>query len=986
MAGDQQRAIIDIADRQGKPLELPGAPIKGLKPGRATRRTGRDLWKSWGMAELRRPFGSDKAFLEAMRLIRDVDSMASQAIWNFLRLLNPGHEFKAYVFGADGSEKAEEGLAQLVLDDLVQRIGKEYGGGLDQFLNVLHLIQLTQGAIAAEVAPTEGLDEVEDWYAIDPALLAFQRIGVDAAGNPVDATPTLGDSTEATSTQLVLGQRWSNGTFHPLPPEQVFYMPLDPDVDDPYGRPPLVAALSDVLGIAQMINDLRQAVHVAGYPRVDIKVLWDVLKAVAPTDLQAAGKEKEFANWGQQRLNELVESMGSLESDDTFIHFDWIEVGGVQMPMGAQIDPEKVEKVLMHQLTSGLKHLPILLGLNEASSETHGSVQWQIFIAGVEALQHGSKRVIEKLGNTSLRIYGIAAHCKLTVKEIRKVDRLAEAQAEFIETKTRQIWVQGGLIDLDDMAMELTGSAATGEASDGFMGILPEPIVPEGETGGTGAQQPTGKEKQSAIDPLVLTMLTPTPAYSDTRSTRPGQQSGLSGRLSRAPELTGTRLESLASQFAGEAEQLFYDQIAQLVAALQGEGYELRDAGADLAEATFGLGYRRQMKGLLRRAVELGMYEAGQPFGEALVGRERLVRQIWKGNQEFLSRIKNDLAVQVRKWQSAAGSGRQIAFADVEGWFQSNAYRQEMMGQFLAKQGVAGGFTQRASLTGQMVFRWILGSSKQHCASCAPRDGQVFTQSDLERIGFPGSPHLECMSNCHCSISGSECGVAEAARTPAARLVAWQAPEQGKAAACSLVKAEAGAQPRDAFTEVKRPQDVLSDVVKNDPLDAGQRLAAKEWQGNGYRSVNKALYSDGFLGTSMAAQIDALDELTKAGSIRESLVVYRGINHRTTFELPDAVIDPDQAVTMGRLAGKEFRDDGFGSSSTSKSMAGTFGDTIMRIQMPAGTKALNVDAAAGAIGEAEVLLGRGAVFRIDGYDAFERWLNVSFVRYDPQVL
>ena len=73
--------------------------------------------------------------------------------------------------------------------------------------NVLALGLITTGAVCAEVAPTEGLDDVIDWYPVDPLLIAFLR---DDIGT------------------LHMGQRFRDNSFHELNPNQVFYIPLDP--------------------------------------------------------------------------------------------------------------------------------------------------------------------------------------------------------------------------------------------------------------------------------------------------------------------------------------------------------------------------------------------------------------------------------------------------------------------------------------------------------------------------------------------------------------------------------------------------------------------------------------------------------------------------------------------------------------------------------------------------------------------------------------
>ena len=274
------------------------AESRQLVPGRTVSRVA-DKWQFTGLDIHRRPLGREEQTIAALRLLRDIDPQASHAVWNYLRMVNPGHDLRTYVFALDGSETKEEGPAQTYLDVLARRIGQEYGGGLDKVHNVLALSLITTGAVCAEVVPNEDLDDVVDWFPVDPTLIAFRR---DAQGD------------------LHMGQRFRDGTFVELNPEQVFYSPLDPDTDDPYGRPPLLPALGAVLAKGQMINDLRAVAHNQGYPRLDVTINWEAIINAAPPSLRAAGMESELKDWTEEVLSNIVTDYESLNLDDTFVH------------------------------------------------------------------------------------------------------------------------------------------------------------------------------------------------------------------------------------------------------------------------------------------------------------------------------------------------------------------------------------------------------------------------------------------------------------------------------------------------------------------------------------------------------------------------------------------------------------------------------------------------------------------------------------------
>ena len=366
------------------------APIIS-NPGRSVDPRGRGVFGTGNTPE-KRPYGRETSFIESLEAIADFDPQASQAVWNFLRLMNPGLDVVAYTGPLGKGESRESGKGQAVIDALIPECFAEYGGGLDQGHNVLALMLITHGAIAAEMAPLEDLSGTEDFYPVNPQQLEYKRV-------PLFPEDKVG--------KLTLGQRDAKGTWIPVNPNQVFYQGLDPQVNKPYGRPPLMAALQTVLSKSVMLNDLRAVAHNQGYPRLDVKVLWEILAKAAPRNLQDGGREKDLTDWMRRQLELVAADYNSLNVDDTFIHYDWVDVGMVGPNYAAtSFDFKGLEEILSRQINSALKTLPILLGYNEATSETHGSIQWQIQVDGIKALQKLVKRLIEKLFNSTLRLQG----------------------------------------------------------------------------------------------------------------------------------------------------------------------------------------------------------------------------------------------------------------------------------------------------------------------------------------------------------------------------------------------------------------------------------------------------------------------------------------------------------------------------------------------------------------------------------------------------
>jgi hypothetical protein len=737
---DEPTSIVGGRVAQGTRAALLGATPKKtvpFDPGRQVDPLGRQFELTWFPLQ-RRTMGRDQRALATLKMIRDLDPQASQAVWNFLRLANPGMELQAMV-GEGNDQQAEGGPAQAYLDGLMLRIGAEYGGGGDQLHNVLTLSLVTDGAVAAEVAPTDDLKDVYDWYAVEPLLIAFKR-------DPI-------------THDLILGQQFRDGTWTELNDEQVFYVPLDPDVEDPYGRPPMMSAVSAIMAKAQMLNDVRAAAHAAGYPRIDVEVLWDALTSNAPPDLRLAGRERDLAGWAESQLEALVKEYENMQVDDTFVHYDWVKIKGFENRSGFPFS--ELDDILTRQVNSALKTLPILLGINETSAESHGSVQWNIQVAAVEALQRQVKRILEKLANVSLQLAGFPAHAHIAYDTIRTIDRLTEAQGETFEFNNLKTAVAMGWMDNDEASEKAVGHPPVGEPIPGALGpgTMPAPVAPAapapGATAGTtpgtaGQPQPVPTETTTQAPPKPGTLA----AWDLLRSADRMDWSALRTRKRAVKEITGDWLAKKSKSFGDRGRQLFEDAGLILIEELKAEGIvaefttaEERDTAGDIADSVFGLGYRREMKALLRDSVLAGMIAAGADPNDII--DEAIVRRIWKGNVEYIGRIRDDL-------QQAVRDGTFASLPDVKSWLDANVFREEMMGVFLAKQGLAAGYVDQVETANpdeNRKWEWQLGEVKtEHCVDCLDRDGQEYTGGELLSIGYPGSGGTECMSNCHCSL------------------------------------------------------------------------------------------------------------------------------------------------------------------------------------------------------------------------------------------
>ncbi|MDN6729122.1 MAG: hypothetical protein L0L57_03015 [Alkalibacterium sp.] len=378
----------------------------------------------------------NKEVLNALRYLRDINPDASMAVWNFMRMANQGHEIQ--VTDVDGND--DEEMTNYINDDLAPRVGRIYGGGADQLINVLNLTGYTLGAEALEVELDDSLTEVVDFHPVDPARLGF---------------------TADENDNLQLTQKNDKGENIFLNPEQVFYIPIDPEIDDPYGRSPIVPAIESVLFQTEVLDDLKAVAHHQGHARFDVSVASEAIINAIPE--KVLNDEDEVKKFVDDFLNSVEDHFQNIDPDDDFYHNDSIAINTVGGTAGQSMDAKALMEIIDQQIITSLKQFPILLGRNSSVSETHAKVQLELEYMTIRSIQKVTKRILEKAYNVALRARGSQSIVTVTFNDVAIKNRLEDAQAEEKELANEITKVNQGFIDNDEASNNVVGHDAVDE-------------------------------------------------------------------------------------------------------------------------------------------------------------------------------------------------------------------------------------------------------------------------------------------------------------------------------------------------------------------------------------------------------------------------------------------------------------------------------------------------------------------------------------------
>lgn len=250
----------------------------------------------------------------------------------------------------------------------------------------------------------------------------------------------------------------------PLNRETIQYVPIDPLPGNPYGRALVSPALFTCLFLIGLLHDLRRVVSQQGYPRLDIAIDFEKLTEIAPPE--AAAGTAEFQVWVDAIVTEVQHFYAQLEPDDAYVHSSIISVN---RPVGT-INAESLGMVdslitkLERMAARAMKAMPLLFGIDDATTDANANRQWEIQTAGIKSIQHLCETLLEKELALAIQCQGIQARVKFRFAELRAAEMLRDAQTEAMQIANATAKYNAGWISQDEASQEVTGHPAASPA------------------------------------------------------------------------------------------------------------------------------------------------------------------------------------------------------------------------------------------------------------------------------------------------------------------------------------------------------------------------------------------------------------------------------------------------------------------------------------------------------------------------------------------
>lgn len=201
-----------------------------------------------------------------------------------------------------------------------------------------------------------------------------------------------------------------------------------------YAQSNFVSCINTIAARQQVVNDLYRIMQKVGYPRIEAKVLEEVLRKNAPADV--AKTEDSMRVWLSARLQEVATSLTNLPPESAYVHFDSVETkimneGGP----GKSMDVQPIIKVLDAQNQAALKTVATVIGRGESGVNT-ASVEARIFSMSAQDLNRPIADFYSEGLTLAMRMQGFAGYivCEFDPTELRPA---TELEPQLVMRQTR---------------------------------------------------------------------------------------------------------------------------------------------------------------------------------------------------------------------------------------------------------------------------------------------------------------------------------------------------------------------------------------------------------------------------------------------------------------------------------------------------------------------------------------------------------------------
>lgn len=374
--------------------------------------------------------GSRRGLISLYRFLRNSVPALNAAVWTWVRLA--AAELRYEILDSDGRElnstyvrDTVASLLRRLHDNRYQRFGGTESV-LVEFFNTL----FTTGSLCGELLLDESRGEVDRFYFIDPATIAFE-LGRDGEW---------GIYQEFDCDRIDL-QRPST-----------YYFGLDADTTNPWGKS-LLTAVPFVARVEQaLLSDMHKSMHNAGYHRIHVRI--------TPPEMAPGEDRDSYVARANAYFDDTVSMMKDFEPEDNPVTWDDVNIEyiGPASKISSSSSWYLNHKAVIEEICAGTHLAPFMIGYSYGSTQTWAEFNFELMQRQLRTFQSAAIRFLDWIVSVEFALKGIDAKCVFSFENPITVGLLERRKAESIEIDNVLKKLDAGLISREDAGRKLNST------------------------------------------------------------------------------------------------------------------------------------------------------------------------------------------------------------------------------------------------------------------------------------------------------------------------------------------------------------------------------------------------------------------------------------------------------------------------------------------------------------------------------------------------
>lgn len=222
-----------------------------------------------------------------------------------------------------------------------------------------------------------------------------------------------------------------------------------------YATSDFVSVINTAAARTQVVNDLYRIMTITGFPRMDIKVLEEVLVKNMPPGVRDSEDLAVPRQWVTDRLNEVSSTFSDLRSDQSFVHMDSVEAKILNdKNPAASLDITNVMDVLNAQSQAALKTMATVIGRGQGAAGV-ASVEARIAAMNADQINVPVANQLSQSMTFLINVFGIPGFVEASFAPAELRPRL-ELEAQMVLKQSRLLQdLSLGIITDEEYHMEL---------------------------------------------------------------------------------------------------------------------------------------------------------------------------------------------------------------------------------------------------------------------------------------------------------------------------------------------------------------------------------------------------------------------------------------------------------------------------------------------------------------------------------------------------